>query len=86
MFRSSHDLHGALLRDSLRASLIVTVPSDHFVELPVAESRCTGPIANVVIWEPDRALSPLAECFVTCAMVLWAVTLFGAMSYLAGLL
>ena len=86
MFRSSHDLNGVPLRDSVRASLVVTVPSDHFVQLPVAEGRCTGPIVSVVVYESDRDLAPLAEWLVTCAMVVWAVTLFGAMSYLAGLL
>jgi hypothetical protein len=74
------------LRDSLRASLVIPVSSEYFVELPPAEVRCTGPVGSVVVCEPERELSPLAECFVTCAMVLWAVTLFCAMSYLAGLL
>jgi len=85
MFERSHEISGALLRDSARRSLVVTVPASTFVLLPVAEIRAGGPVREVPLVTPDD-LWMSADKIVTCVMVVWAVTIFAGMGFLAAVI
>ena len=77
-----HDELGVLLRDSARRSLIVALPTQAFVSPPLDERRCLGAI-RVVRIAPVDDMWLSVDKLVTCIMIIWAVTIFAGMTYLA---
>lgn len=65
--------------------MVVTVRAEYFIELPPAERRPDGPFDIPFSVIEGDILLPV-DRIVTCVMVVWAVTIFAGMSYLAAVL
>jgi hypothetical protein len=81
----SSELFGTVLLDSRRKSLIVVASPHVFLTPPVPEVRSAGPFSEVPIMPIDE-LGITMDRFVTCVMVVWAVSIFVGMSYLAAII
>jgi hypothetical protein len=72
---------GALLFDSVRESLVVVVAVHEFIDVAVNERRGSGRAIEVLC--ADRDYDSVCDTFVTCVMVVWAVSIFVGMGCLA---
>ncbi|MBV9646439.1 MAG: hypothetical protein JO043_03150 [Candidatus Eremiobacteraeota bacterium] len=83
MFEREADLCGAVIADSFRRSVIVLAPESCFIERAVDERRSCGLIREVIV--PEETLPPV-DRLVTGVMLVWAVSIFVGMSYLAAII
>ena len=79
------DAIGTVVPDSFRRSLIVLVPGVSLIEAPRQEMRGSGFYREIPIFPCDE-IGPSVDRIVTCVMVVWAVSIFVGMSYLAAVI
>ena len=85
MFERKADPFGAVVPDSFRRSLIVLVPEASFIESPREETRGSGFYREIPLGACDE-IGLSVDRIVTCVMVVWAVSIFVGMSYLAAVI